>query len=258
VIPEPIFQPANSLPASLPEPLVLPASTQDFLHQLITQLEVGCINMIGGDQLQDIHAHLHEIMVNAIAQDWHITFIDLANCFNPQKIGTLAFEYGMHSQLVLQQIGLARPFQIHQAVSIILNLVRQVEQTATRKNLIVLTDVSSMFFNQAVANEDPDFPIPQLAQMRQCIGILESLAVQGNIVLITERNQQKLSHLVSEPVKEVKAASLQYSAKLHLQLLQNSSEIKLLAHPYLPATTIQMRTAEITHLKKQMSLDQFL
>jgi len=222
----------------LPAPLELPEPMKNHLGSIIEQLETGCISMIESDDLKNLHQTMHHLMVAAIAQDWQVALIDLANCFNPQLISSIAFDQGMHAQLVLEQIGLARPFQIHQATSIIKNLVGHLRKF-DEKHLVIVTDISSLFFDPGIANEDPLFPLPQLEQMRQSVGILQSLSVQGHSILITDALSRVKSVLHSREVPEIKPASLQYSAKLHIiaQKTQGNRKVELISHPYLSQAT---------------------
>lgn len=253
------FTPAITL--KLPQPLKLPTKGIKLVGGLITQLEASCINMIEADHLEQVHTTIHHIMVDAVTNSGQVLLVDLANCFSPQKISSIAFDKELHGQLILQQIGLARPFQIHQAVSIIKELVRQVEQ-ASKPHLIVITDISSLFFDHNLAKEDPEFPVPQLEKLRQCIGILESLVVQGHTVVISNRSRRTKS--VSIPQKYRNTSTLlNYSAKVHIRIDhgENYRRIRLISHPYLPENELIERDLSNMIKKRkpaeQRSLNEF-
>lgn len=131
-------------------------------------------------------------MVHAIKGNWEITLVDAANCFNPHLLSYIAFDKGLNSKHVLKKIDLSRPFQIYQSLSITDKLVDHILRKQ-KQQLIIMTDISSQYFSDTVANEDKDFPIPQLELFRQMLGKVESLALQGHIVLLND------THIPSDP-----------------------------------------------------------
>jgi hypothetical protein len=130
-------------------------------------------------------------MARATESGWQVKLIDIANCFNPQLIGALHFNNAVSPQQILQNISLARPFQFHQASSIIKQLPSEVDDTPPQ--LIIVTDISAQFFDPSLVTENKQFPVAQLELLRHVLGVLQGLATQGHMIIITEQTDRKES-----------------------------------------------------------------
>ena len=95
----------------------LPESLQVYLCGFLDHFESGLITLLEGDlsSIKAIHSELHQVMIDVVKNKWQVKLIDIANCFDPHLISTLCFQDGVDPRHVLQQISLARPFQIYQS-----------------------------------------------------------------------------------------------------------------------------------------------
>ncbi|MDH5403656.1 MAG: hypothetical protein OEZ01_01265 [Candidatus Heimdallarchaeota archaeon] len=251
------FMPAASLAKTLPSPLKVSHNLNLLLGGVINNFEAATVNLIEFEDVASIHQEIHAQLVDATLSGWGIKFIDIANCYNPNQIAEYAFEKGISAHLVLKNIKLARPFQIHHSISIIRQLQHEILKTP-KKQLIVVTDLSVQFFDPQLANEDPEFPLPQLEQFRYCLGILQKIAIQGNMVLITDRLHRRYRLKEATGHERIHANALDYCAKVHLRIekTHDGRKISLRAHPYLEPKTINQRFLNRSSTK-QMKLDGF-
>jgi RecA/RadA recombinase len=182
-------------------------------------------------------------MARATESGWQVKLIDIANCFNPQLIGALHFNNAVNPQQILQNISLARPFQFHQASSIIKQLPSEVDDT--HPQLIIVTDISAQFFDPSLVTENKQFPVAQLELLRHVLGVLQGLATQGHMIIITEQTNRKeslSSTNATEKPTRVHVSSLSYASKIHLRIKnsENERQVLLLTHPCLPPTTSKL------------------
>lgn len=244
----------------------LPESLQVYLCGFLDHFESGLITLLEGDSpsIKIIHSELHQVMIDVVKNKWQVKLIDIANCFDPHLISTLCFQDGMDPRHVLQQISLARPFQIYQSASIIKQLNEQLSKNKPKqKQLIIVTCISSQFFDSSIANEDPNFPLPQLDLLRHSLGILQGLAIQGHTVVMTELTESNSPTLKTENKEDhrIKNTSLAYASKIHIRMSsgQASRRVELKNHPFLSsqATKVQIPQKGITVDNKQKSLEEW-
>ncbi len=234
---------------------------------VIDHFEAGTITLIESDQVSPIHTELHTIMAKATEIGWKIKFIDIANCFNPHLISAITFNTGISSHEVLKNVSLSRPFQIHQSTSIIKGLPEEIAKTeeeqikqngAVTPQLIIITDISAQFFDPALASENKNFPVEQLELLRHVLGVLQGLATQGHLVVMTENTNPKQKNESNK--HRVQKTPLAYAANVHIRIKTSEWERKifLLNHPFLAPEHKLVELKKIRRAKnddKQSSLD---
>jgi hypothetical protein len=148
----------------------------------------------------------------------------------------------------LRNISLARPFQLHQSVSIIRQLVNEINRSTEvdepiKPQLIIVTDISAQFFDPTLASEDKAYPVPQLELLRHVLGILQGLAVAGNVVIMTDQTKRKKAFTEMNQTRDnlnrrVQATCLAYASNIHIRIETIDKERKtyLFNHPFLPPT----------------------
>lgn len=245
--------------------LNVPASLHTHIAGVIDHFESGTITLLESDDVSTIHEELHVLMANSIELGLKVKLIDIANCFNPHLISTITFNSKIDSHQVLQNISLARPFQLHQSVSIIKQLAKEVTEKhqSTTPQLIIITNISAQFFDFALASEDKNFPIPQLELLRHVLGILKGLATQGHTIVITDQTKQKNHPVEVKPahlINRVQTGCLSYTSNVHIRIETSEKERKiyLLNHPFLPENQKSVKLSKHKTKKidsKQTSLD---
>lgn len=204
----------------------LPKSLIEIISEIIPGFEQGFITLIQSDQLKDIHRSLHETMLEAFNRGMEVKLVDMSNVFNPHIFSKFSQSTGVNLNKLLRNIQLARPFQMYQCISIINQLLMRTE-SASSKYLIVVTDISSQFF-QAAENADPRTLLKILEDVRHMMGGLQKLSTRGHTIIITNDNSQKGATVLNRMFSTI--------AKIHLSISHRKQvrEIKLINHPYLP------------------------
>ncbi|OLS22091.1 MAG: hypothetical protein HeimC2_30670 [Candidatus Heimdallarchaeota archaeon LC_2] len=260
------FIDATSFHGAFAEIIRLPESLQVYLCGFLDHFESGLITLLEGDgqSIKTLHSELHQVMIDVVKNKWQVKLIDIANCFDPHLISTLCFQDDIDPRHVLQQISLARPFQIYQSASIIKQLEVQLSKNKpTQKQLIIITCISSQFFDSSIANEDPNFPLPQLDLLRHSLGILQGLAIQGHTIVMTELTETRISRQLTEGKNDcrVQDSSLAYAGKIHIRISsrQTSRRVELVNHPFLSSqmTNVQIPQKGIVVTDKQKSLEEW-
>jgi len=244
--------------------LKLQEAFQVYLCGFLESFENGIITLLEGDRrsIKTVHIELHHLMVRAVENNWDVRLIDIANCFDPQLVSTLCFENGIDPHKVLQYISLARPFQMYQSASIIKQLKQKLSgKKPQRKQLIVVTCISSQFFDESLASEDPNYPLPQLDLLRHTLGALQSLATRGHTIVMTDLTEGivSLAKNTSKHDIRIQNTSLSYVSKIHLRISHDDTyrRVELLNHPFLSAeaTTVKLLNHELPIDIRQKSLD---
>lgn len=260
------FSTATSIQNLSTNSLKLQEAFQVYLCGFVESFESSTITLLEGDKksIRTVHTELHHLMVRAVENKWDVRLIDIANCFDPQLVSTLCFENGTNPHEVLQNISLARPFQMYQSASIIKQLKEKLSgKKQQRKQLIVVTCISSQFFDETVASEDPNYPLPQLDLLRHTLGALQSLATQGHTIVMTDFTENKESQIkdTTKSNIRVKNTSLSYVSKIHLRISQSETHrrVELLNHPFLSAeaTTIKLLGQNLIDTKQKSLNDWF-
>ncbi|MHA2101714.1 MAG: hypothetical protein ACW99A_23955, partial [Candidatus Kariarchaeaceae archaeon] len=240
--------------------LQLPDTFQSYIAGFIEKLPYNTITLFEGDKksVRKFHEEIHQLMVKAIQEGFEVRLIDIANCFNPQLISTLCLEDAENPHIILKQIKLARPFQMFQSASIIKQLAKILaKDPPKRPQLIIITCISSQFFDAAASNEDPNFPVPQLELFRHTLGVVQSLASQGYTIIATELLESNpgldISNNKNEKVElRVQNNSLSHVSKVHIRVSEmgNSRRVELMNHP-----TLAPQASNITLDKDISALD---
>jgi len=227
--------------------LKLQEAFQVYLCGFLESFENGIITLLEGDRrsIKTVHIELHHLMVRAVENNWDVRLIDIANCFDPQLVSTLCFENGIDPHKVLQYISL-------QKLS---------GKKPQRKQLIVVTCISSQFFDESLASEDPNYPLPQLDLLRHTLGALQSLATRGHTIVMTDLTEGivSLAKNTSKHDIRIQNTSLSYVSKIHLRISHDDTyrRVELLNHPFLSAeaTTVKLLNHELPIDIRQKSLD---
>jgi hypothetical protein len=260
------FTTATSIQKQSANSLKLQEAFQVYLCGFLESFESSTVTLLEGDKrgIKTVHTELHHLMVRAVENNWDVRLIDIANCFDPQLVSTLCFENGINPHKVLQYISLARPFQMYQSASIIKQLKQKLSgKKHKRRQLIIVTCISSQFFDESLASEDPNYPLPQLDLLRHTLGALQSLATQGHTIVMTDLVESiaSLTKNSKKHTTRVQNTSLSYVSKIHLRISHNDTHrrVELLNHPFLSAetTTVKLLKHEIFIDIKQKSLDEW-
>jgi len=251
-----------------PHTLRVPQSLRLYLGGTIRTFEPGAITLLEGDRksIRELHQELLRVMVHAVMDQWQIKLIDISNTFDPHRLSTLAFEEQVSPHHILENISLARPFQIFQSASIIKQLhedvLKQPSTTPLETLLIVVTGISSQFLDPGQASEDKDFPVRQLELLRHSLGILQGLAMLGATVIMTEHTEFHSPipvQLSKEATVRYQDASLAYVSKVHLSVKQtdHNRTVILKTHPYKSQATVKIPIIEPKKRvdRKQTTLD---
>lgn len=253
--------------------VAIPPVLQKLLGGSIDRLENGAIHLIETDDIKPVHQAIHTLMFQAVMDGWQIMFVDVANCFNPHLFGEIAADANEEGYQLLKRIQLARPFQIHQSVAIIEQLakrVAQIQKFQPGKRLLILTGISAQFFDLQQANEDKDFPVPQLEKLRYVLGIIQGLATQGHTVLLTDSTKDFGSSKIINDAKNqkeyprIQMSALAYTANVHIRIKTEEFErhfmkkVEMLNHPFKEPKFVQYRIQKERRKRKPDTLQQDL
>ncbi len=213
--------------------LSLPVWRYPRLGVLLDKWEPATLHLVESNTLRELHTTLHKVMVDAIISGYFVLLVDNANCFNPHNLDEIAYNSSISTIEVLEQIKIARPFQMFQTQEIVNNLTSQL--SSEKENLVVVTSVSELFLEPAINSELDQNNYMLLSSV---VGTLKKLALNNATVILTDNLNRKIQsrERVTPEARPVDIPkSLAYGAKVHLQLHTSESgefSDRLLAHPY--------------------------
>jgi hypothetical protein len=218
------------------------------LGKFLQYWEKGNVHLVESNELKAIHQEIHAVILDAYSQGWKIILIDAANCFNPHQLDALATKRDLNTHDALRSIDLARPFQTLQTISLIEKARKMLLEENDEPRLVVVTGLSTCFIDP-LANEKKADEQKNIALLQQAATVLQRVAVDGNVVIITDQIHEGRKSLIS------------FSAKIHLQFIKVNNLLSvgnLIAHPYKSNRKIQtLQQGNKRELDNQHSIDEF-